>query len=277
MAKTNTENAPQLTSRQRLNERYRGINPELNVDDDEALGSAILGDLDAYDKDKERIDRFNKMVRESDAAPELLAGIMSGKNADGTPFTIEDYLVDNNIDFLIDYMEDPEGAKTRVDARRAERAANKEAEAKAAEEEAKAEEEKAKLIAAQDAILDEAVAEAGYKPEQVANLIDRIYNKETGILKRALNYELTKEDFLSLFKLLDYDVRMSEAEDRGYKRGRNEKIDMFRHNQKKRDEMPADLIGEVTAVRSSSITVVAVLQTCLLRRRRIRISPSLIA
>ena len=243
MVKTNTENAPQLTSRQRLNERYRGRNPELNVDDDEILGGAILDDLDAYDKDKERIDRFNKMVQESEGAPEFLAGMMSGKNADGTPFTIQDYLVDNNIDFLIDYMEDPEGAKARVDARRAERAANKEAEAKRAEEETKAEEEKAKLIAAQDAVLDEAVAEAGYKPEQVASLIDRIYNKETGILKRAVNYELTKDDFLSLFKLLDYDVRMSEAEDRGYKRGKNEKIDMFRHNQKKREDMPADLNG----------------------------------
>ena len=243
MAKTVEEKAPQLTSRQRLSERYRGRNPELNVDDDEVLGGAILDDLDAYDKDKERIDRFNKMVQESEGAPEFLAGMMSGKNADGSPFTIQDYLVDNNIDFLIDYMEDPEGAKARVEARRAERAANKEAEEKAKEQEALDAEEEKKRQEAQDAVLDEAIAEAGYKPEQVANLIDRIYNKETGILKRALNYELTKEDFLDLFKLLDYDVRMTEAEDRGYKRGKNEKIDMFRRDQKKREEMPADLTG----------------------------------
>ena len=243
MTKTVDNNVQQPTSRQRLNDRYRGRNPELNVDDDEALGSAILGDLDAYDKDKERIDRFNQMIQDSEGAPELMAGIMSGKNADGSPFTIQDYLVDNNIDFLIDYIEDPEGAKARVDARRAERAANKEAEEKAKKDELEAKAKEEEMIAAQDAVLDEAIAEAGYKPEQVASLIDRIYNKETGILKRAFNYELTKEDFLDLFKLLDYDVRMTEAEDRGYKRGKNEKIDMFRRDQKKREEMPADLTG----------------------------------
>lgn len=241
MAKNNEEGTQQLTSRQRLNERFRGINPELNVDDDEVLGSAILDELDAYDKDKDRIDRFNKMIQESDGAPELLAGMMSGKNADGTPFTLKDYLVDNNIDFLIDYIEDPDGAKAKADARRNERLINKEAEAVAAAEEAKAKEEEKKLMDAQDAVLDEAIAEAGYKPEQVASLIDRIYNKDNGILKRALNYELTKDDFLSLFKLLDYDVKLAEAEDKGYKRGKNEKIDMFKHNQKKRDSMPADL------------------------------------
>ena len=54
------ENNPQLTSRQRLAERYKGANPELNVDDDEALGGAILGDLDAYDQSKAKIDRFNE-------------------------------------------------------------------------------------------------------------------------------------------------------------------------------------------------------------------------
>ena len=243
MAKKVEEKTPQLTSRQRLNERYRGRNPELNVDDDEVLGSAILGDLDAYDQDKERIDRFNKMIQESEGAPELMAGIMSGKNPDGTPFTIQDYLVDNNIDFLIDYMDDPEGAKAKIDARRAERAANKEAEEKAKKEALEEEAKKEELIAAQDAVLEEAVAEAGYKPEQVASLIDRIYNKENGILKRAFNYELTKDDFLALFKLLDYDVRMKEAEENGYKRGKNEKIDMYRRNQEKRDNMPVDLGG----------------------------------
>lgn len=241
MAKINEVNTTQPTSRQRLNERYRGRNPELNVDDDEVLGSEILGELDAYDKDRDRIERFNRMIQESDGAPELLAGIVSGKNADGSPFTITDYLIDNNIDFLLDYLDDPNGAKAKADARRAERAANKDKAKKDAEDEAKAKEEELAAQQAQDAVLDEALAEAGYKPEQVASLIDRIYNKENGILKRALNYELTKDDFLSLFKLLDYDVKLSEAEDRGYKRGKNEKIDMFKRNQKKRDNMPSDM------------------------------------
>lgn len=236
MAKDNETNAQQPTSRERLNERYRSRNPELNVDDDEALGAAILGDLDAYDQDSERLRRFNETVNGSDIAPEMMAGILSGKNADGTPFSLEEYLIDNNIDFLLDYIEDKDTAKEKLARRRQERQ-----DAAAAEREF-SEREQA-MIDAEDAELDAAVAEMGYKPEQVADLIDWIYNKENGLLKRALNYELTKDDFLRLFRIKDYDVRMADAEDRGYKRGRNEKIDMFRHDQKKRDDMPADIDG----------------------------------
>lgn len=237
MAKENQEEmVQQPTSRQRLAERYKGINPELNVDDDEALGQAILGDLENYDRDSERMKRFNEAVSNSDIAPEMMAGILSGKNADGTPFSIEEYLLDNNIDFLLDYIEDSATAKEKMQARK-----------KAREDEKKLSDEfsakEQQLIEAEDAELDAAVAEMGYKPEQVADLIDWIYNKENGLIKRALNYELKKDDFLRLFKIKDYEVRLADAEDRGYKRGKNEKIDMFRRQQKQRDEMPADIEG----------------------------------
>lgn len=236
MAKVNEEKTPQMTSRQRLAERYKGRNPELNVDDDEALGAAIIGDLDAYDQDKERMDRFNETVNGSEIAPEMMAGILSGKNADGSDFSLEDYIINNNIDFFLDYIENSETAKAKMEERKKQRQAEAEAEKSLGES------EKA-LIDAEDAELDAAVAEMGYKPEQVAELIDWIYNKENGLLKRALNYELNKDDFLRLFKIKDYDVRMADAEDKGYKRGRNEKIDMFRHQQEKRDNMPADING----------------------------------
>lgn len=234
MAKEKEEMAVQPTSRQRLAERYKGRNPELNTDDDEALGAAILGDLDAYDQDSERLRRFNETVNNSDIAPEMMAGILSGKNADGTDFSLEDYIIDNNIDFFLDYIENSETAKAKMAKRKEERAAERKA-----EEELSAKEQE--LIAAEDAELDAAVAEMGYKPEQVADLIDWIYNKENGLIKRALNYQLLKDDFLRLFKIKDYDVRLAEAEDKGYKRGKNEKIDMYRHSQRQRDNMPADL------------------------------------
>lgn len=236
MAKKNEEKTPQLTSRQRLAERYKGRNPELNVDDDEALGAAILGDLDAYDQDAERMRRFNETVNNSDVAPEMMTGILSGKNPDGTDFDLEEYILDNNIDYFLDYIENKETAKEKLAARKKERKA-------AAEKEAADKEEVKALIDAEDAELDAAVAEMGYKADQVKDLIDWIYNKETGLIKRAANYELKKDDFLRLFKIKDYDVRMADAEDKGYKRGRNEKIDMFRQAQKKRDSMPADIDG----------------------------------
>lgn len=237
------ENNPQLTSRQRLAERYKGANPELNVDDDEALGGAILGDLDAYDQSKAKIDRFNEAMQNNDLAPEMLAGMLSGKNEDGSDFDLTSYLFDKHLDFFVDYMEDNKTAMDKLKARQAERKAAKE-EAKKAEIDAEAIKaaNKAK-VDAEDAELDAAIAEAGYKADQVKDLIDWIYDKEKGLIERAQNFELTKDDFLRLFKIKDYDVRMADAEQKGYKRGKNEKIDMLKRQQKNRDNMPSDLGG----------------------------------
>lgn len=235
MAKENNDQA-QLTSRQRLNERYRSRNPELNVDDDEALGGAILSDLDAYDRDRERMDRFNKTVQDSPIAPELMAGVLSGKNPDGSDFSLEDYILDNHIDYLLDYMENSETARAKRDQRKKERE-----EAAAAEAGGAPSQEALEALQAEDAELDAALAETGYKPEQVKDLIDWLYNPETGVARRIANYELKKEDFLRLLQIKDFDVRMKEAEDRGYKRGKNEKIDMYARQAKQRDDMPKDI------------------------------------
>jgi hypothetical protein len=242
MAKEN-ENQTQLTSRQRLAERYKGANPELNVDDDEALGGAILGDLEAYDADKAKMERFNNSMQNYDFAPEMMAGMMSGKNADGSDFDLAEYLIDNHLDFFLDYFENNETAKQKL-----KEGQKKRKEAKEAGEKAAAEEEKLKAamqakVEAEDAELDAAIAEAGYKTEQVKDLIDWIYDKENGLINRAANFDLKKDDFLRLFKIKDYDVRMADAEQKGYKRGKNEKIDMLKRQQKDRDNMPSDLGG----------------------------------
>ena len=231
----------QLTSRQRLAERYKGANPELNVDDDEALGGAILGDLDAYDADKAKMERFNKAMQENDFAPEMIAGIMSGKNADGSDFDLVEYLFDNHLDFFLDWIEDNDSAKEKLKAGQKKRKDDKKKAENAAKEEEKLKAEMQAMIEAEDAELDAAIAEAGYKPEQVKDLIDWIYDKENGLINRAANFGLKKDDFLRLFQIKDYDVRMADAEQKGYKRGKNEKIDMLKHQQQKRDDMPSDL------------------------------------
>lgn len=241
-----TPKETQLTSRQRLAERYKGANPELNVDDDEALGGAILGDLEAYDADKARMERFNKDMLQYDFAPEMLAGMMSGKNEDGSDFDLADYLFENHLDFFLDYMEDNATAKEKLKARQKQRKDEKDAAAKAAEQEEALKAEMKSKVEAEDAELDAAITEAGYKPEQVKDLIDWIYDKQNGIINRAANFQLKKDDFLRLFQIKDYDVRMADAEQRGYKKGKNEKIDMMKRKQKNRDNMPSDLAGGST-------------------------------
>ena len=63
-----------------------------------------------------------------------------------------------------------------------------------------------------------------------------------------------------MFQIKDLDQRIAAAEDKGYKRGRNEKIDMFRRGQQTRDNMPADLGsggGKMPEAESEDKTVAA--------------------
>ena len=222
------------TNRQLLGERYKSRNPDFNADDDEAVYGEALGELSRSDEAEEGRRRLNETIANNKIAPEMLNGIISGKNADGSDFNLDEYLLDQHIDYLLDYMEDNATAKEKANARRKERDA-------AAKADADFEAKVAEKTAAEDAELDAAIKEAGYKPEQVKDLIDWIYDKENGFITRAVNFDLKKDDFLRLFHIKDYDLKLKEAADAGYKRGKNEKIDMFARKQQQRRDMPADV------------------------------------
>jgi hypothetical protein len=224
------------SNRARLAERFKKNNPEFNADDDETLWGAAADQLDKDDEAAEQRKRFNEAISKSDIAPEMMTGLLSGKNADGSPFNLEDYLFDKHKDFFLDYLEDKDGAMDKLKARKAERQ-------KEADDEAKFEAERDGKIKKEDAELDAAIKESGYKQAQVKKLIDWIYDGDKGFVARASRFELTKDDFLRLFRIKDWDAKMKEAEDNGYRRGKNERIDMFAHNQERRRKLPPDNAG----------------------------------
>ena len=224
------------TGRERLAERFSKSNPDFNPDDDEAIYGAAADQLDKDDETAAQRKRFNDIISKSDIAPEMMAGLLSGKNADGSPFDLEDYLFTKHLDFFNDYLEDKEGAKEKLAARKAERQKEKEDEAKY----------KAGLedrIKKEDAELDKALKESGYRENQVKDLIDWIYDADNGFVARASRFELKKDDFIRLFHIKDWDVKMKESEDKGYRRGKNERIDMFAHKQEQRRNLPPDQGG----------------------------------
>lgn len=230
------EAAKKPTGRERLAARFSKINPDFNQDDDEAIYGAAADQLDKDDEAAAQRKRFNDIISMSDIAPEMMAGLLSGKNADGTPFDLEDYLFTKHMDFFNDYLEDKEGAKEKLAARKAQRQKEKEDDEKF----------KAGLddrIKKEDAELDKALKESGYKESQVKDLIDWIYDADNGFVARASRFELKKDDFIRLFHIKDWDVKMKESEDRGYKRGKNERIDMFAHKQERRRNLPPDQGG----------------------------------
>ncbi len=238
-AAQNGQQAAKPSNRARLVARFAKNNPDFNADDDESLWGAAADQLDKDDEAAEQRKRFNDAISKSDIAPEMMTGLLSGKNADGTPFNLEDYLFDKNKDFFLDYLEDKDGAMDKLKARKAERKKN-------AEDEAKYAAEFDQKVKKEDAELDAAIKESGYKPAQVKALVDWIYGekgKDDGFVQRASRAELTKDDFLKLFRIKDWDVKMKEAEDNGYRRGKNERIDMFAHNQERRRKLPPDNAG----------------------------------
>lgn len=229
--------AKKPTNRERLLARFSKDNPDFKGDDDEALYGAAADQLDKDDESAEQRKRFSEAIAKSKIAPEMMSGLLSGKNADGSPFDLEDYLLDKHRDFFVDLIDsDYHGAKKKLDDRRAERK-------KQEEEDAQFKAGLDDRVKKEDDELDKALKESGYKQQQVKDLIDWIYDAKKGIVARASRFELTKDDFLKLFHIKDYDLKMQESEDRGYKRGKNEQIDMFSHKQQSRRNLPPDQGG----------------------------------
>ncbi len=231
MAKEKTENQQVTSNRQKLNEMMRGRYPELNTDDDEALSGQISSDYDLLDQRNKEREEFNNMLAQNPYGAGIVTGMATGKNEDGSDFDLGEYMLDNYPEVVIDLIEGNPKNKEKYQQIRDERRQQEQADA---DFQAKADE----LVAVEDAELDAAIAEAGLKPEEVKSLIDWIYNEENGFIKRAARFELKKDDFLQLFRIKDWDAKMAEADNKGYVRGKNEKIDMQQHKHSNRTKLP---------------------------------------
>lgn len=231
MAKKVTETQEVKTNRQKISERLRNRNPELNVDDDDALFGAIGEDYDTYDQRDQERERFNKAMSQNPESAGIITGLYTGKNADGSDFDLGMYLIDEYPEMVVDLIEGNPQAKERYVQMRDSKKAK-------ADEDEEFASQVADKTAAEDAELDAAIKEAGMRPEEVRDLIDWIYNPETGLIVRAERFELTKDDFKQLLRMKDYDNAMAKADERGYVRGKNEKIDITARQQNDRKKLP---------------------------------------
>lgn len=208
--------------RERLAQRY----PDLDMDDDEAVYGQISTDYDQYDQNKKRMDDFNQMLQENPHAPGLVTGLVTKKNADGSEFNLTDYLIDELGQDYIDAINGDEEARARLKA-------NEKEKLDASEKLAQGKDQLAANMEQEDAELDAAIKEAKVKPEGIKDMIEWLYKRsedgedrdDDGFVWRAARYGLKKADFLRLFQIKDFDKAVADAEERGYKRGKNEKID----------------------------------------------------
>lgn len=226
MSKETTENQNVKSKRDSFRERLAQRYPDLNMDDEDAVYNQISTDYDQYDQSKKRMDDFNNMLNENPHAPGLVTGLITKKNADGGEFSLIDFLIDDLGQDYIDAINGDEEARKRLKASEKEKIA-------ASEKLAKSKEALAANMEQEDKELDAAIKQAKKKPEDVQDLIEWLYKRgddgqdrdDDGFVWRAIRYDLKKDDFLRLFQIKNYDKDMEAAENRGYKRGKNEKID----------------------------------------------------
>lgn len=227
MAKELTE---KKTGRQALMERLKGRYPELDTEDDEAVSGQISSDYDEMDKRAEERKAFNDMLSNNPEAAPIITGLATGKNDDGSDFNLADWLIDNEPELVEDMIEGNAKTKAHYEKSRADRK-------KAADDEAEFQAQAEEKLQAMDAELDAAAAEAGYRVEDTKELMEWIFGDD-GLLTKARNFDLTKDDFLRLIRIKDYDKDVQKADEDGYVRGKNEKIDMTAHRQNKRSKLP---------------------------------------
>ena len=230
MAKEATDNQNVKSRRDSFRERLAQRYPDLDMDDDEAVYTQIATDYDQYDQSKKRMDDFNNMLKENPHAPGLVTGLVTKKNADGGDFNLIDYLIDELGQDYVDAINGDEDARKRLKSGEKEKLA-------ASEKLAKSKEKLSANMDQEDKELDEAMKEAKIKPEAIKDLIEWMYKRsddgedhdDDGFIWRAARYDLKKADFLRLFQIKDFDKAVADAEERGYKRGKNEKSDQQKH------------------------------------------------
>ena len=107
-----TENTKK-TGREKLLERLRGRNPELNIEDDEAVSGQISADYDMLDQREDERNKFKDMLSSNPYAAPIITGLATGKNDDGTDFDLAEWFIDNEPDMLIDMIEGNPKTKER--------------------------------------------------------------------------------------------------------------------------------------------------------------------
>lgn len=226
MSKEKTDNQQVKSKRDSFRERFAQRYPEVNMDDDEAVYNQLSTDYDTFDQNNQRMNDFNQMLKDNPHAPGLIAGMVTKKNADGSDFNLTDFLIDELGQDYVDAINGDAEARKRLKE-------NEKKKVEASEKLAKGKEALAKNMQQEDKELDDAIKEAKMKPDAIKDLIDWLYKRsddgedheDDGFVWRAARYGLKKADFLRLFQIKDFDKAVSDAEERGYKRGRNEKID----------------------------------------------------
>lgn len=205
---------PKRTYREVLAER----NPELNLDDDDAVTGYLDESFTRYDESEKQRKQLNDLLAKDERAAGVLTGMATGVDEDGNEFLIESYLMDKYWD---DINQDAPKEEIIAKIRKKESEMIKREAEKAAQD--KQREENLKKT---DEALTEAVNETNIDDATVAAMLPWIYgsdNANDGLVHKIIRNELSKEDWIRLIHAFNRDADMNGARKQGAAEARQAK------------------------------------------------------
>lgn len=234
------EQQTKLSAREQFMNDWGAEQEDLDMNDEDAVYGRMRQNWEDGKKRKEREDRFNSIMEQNNYAPEVMDAIMSGVGPEAKTANLIKLLAGEHREEFKAAIEGDEEALAFLAETRAKEIAD---EAAAANEAKAAEGKMAEAIQAQDEMLEKALAAAGKNPRDYEEYFNAIYDKENGLLVRACRFELKEEDFALLIKVADYDKNISAASEEGYRRGKNEKVDIYENLDNHGNGKPTNLGG----------------------------------
>lgn len=220
------------TFRNRFGSRYSDLTDD---DDDDVLADRLGADLDDYDQVKQSQSDLNALLTKDADAANILAGLATGRNSDGSPFSLIEYLAEFHDEELAGYLGSEDYTK-----KLAEKKAAREAEAA---EEAQFASLSAENLEASDKALEGLITSGEVSESQVRDLLDWLYAPDGGLVERLLMNDVREEDWRKLLQMKDFDSSINAARQSGYKEGRNEQINMHKHKRADMAQLPPDIVG----------------------------------
>ncbi len=207
-------------------------NPDLNLDDDEAVAAWLEQSFQDSDKMADDRKKLDDLLIGSPQAAGILQGLSSGVGADGEPFSLMGYLMEN-------YWDEIQAAKSTEEAEKIVRKKEAEKIEKAAKD-AQRQKDNSDKLAKMDEQLTEAMAMVNTDEATVNSMLEWLYGKDKGFIYRAISYDLTKDDWAKLLFAFDRDAQLDKARTDGGRQTRNNR---GKPHRSLKDDMPADLGG----------------------------------
>lgn len=232
--KNGQESQEALENRKAWRDVLSERNPDLNLDDDLAVGDYLGKSFTDYDKAEASRAQLNDLLSKDERAAGILTGLSSGVGENGEPFSLIGYLLEN-------YGDDIREAATTEEALQN----AKEREAQKIKEAADAEKRKAQAeenLKRSDEALTEAVNQLNVDEANIADMLSWLYGAEDadGFIHRIIRHELGVEDWIKLLHAFNMDADLENARNEGRKQSKASRGNVHRQLP---DNMPSDLGG----------------------------------